>query len=381
MEAFKSLKDACIDKSLIKQGVDLIVVNEDGGTGTRSLAHGAMGPENFLSFVSLNFDPEKLSEASVWQFPILKQQTILLNSFKGLQKALCSALRDDPDMRGASAHDFSSVLTDILLGSSSDGGGSLQSTIGEFASISDKNVVNKLFTTTMKNLLKVTQNAVERGMPKSSSTMQDASEERKGSIIGSFLTEIILALKEANKKTRNRAYDILVQIGHASGDEEQGGKKEICTNSLTWLDHTKIFSQFGDEDSENSDTEIGSGRLTVSSEFSSNVFKLRSRPNRRALKISPEEFFDQLEDNPLDLLDPQRLSRHLGEKLKRDTSSNPDTDTRSHGGSLLSLNFQDHKKCRKMSDFGWAYTGKEYASKKEGGNLKEDKLGSYELAI
>lgn len=31
---------------------------------------------------------------------------------------------------------------------------------------------------------------------------------------------------QANKKTRNRAYDLLVKIGHACGDEAQGGKKE-----------------------------------------------------------------------------------------------------------------------------------------------------------
>lgn len=31
---------------------------------------------------------------------------------------------------------------------------------------------------------------------------------------------------QANKKTRNRAYDVLVQIGHAFGDEENGGGKE-----------------------------------------------------------------------------------------------------------------------------------------------------------
>lgn len=40
-----------------------------------------------------------------------------------------------------------------------------------------------------------------------------------------FLTEIILALKEANKKTRNRAYDILVEVAHAFGDEEKGGNR------------------------------------------------------------------------------------------------------------------------------------------------------------
>ncbi|CAN1232602.1 RRP12-like protein [Linum perenne] len=52
------------------------------------------------------------------------------------------------------------------------------------------------------------------------------SEQRRHNILTSFLTEIILALKEANKKTRNRAYDLLVQIGHAYGDEESGGKLE-----------------------------------------------------------------------------------------------------------------------------------------------------------
>ncbi|WJX12238.1 hypothetical protein P8452_02759 [Trifolium repens] len=40
-----------------------------------------------------------------------------------------------------------------------------------------------------------------------------------------FLTEIILALKEANKKTRNRAYEVLVEIAHAFGDEEKGGNR------------------------------------------------------------------------------------------------------------------------------------------------------------
>lgn len=31
---------------------------------------------------------------------------------------------------------------------------------------------------------------------------------------------------QANKKTRNRAYDILVEIGHAIGDEDRGGNRE-----------------------------------------------------------------------------------------------------------------------------------------------------------
>lgn len=31
---------------------------------------------------------------------------------------------------------------------------------------------------------------------------------------------------QANRKTRNRAYDILVEIAHAFGDEEKGGNRE-----------------------------------------------------------------------------------------------------------------------------------------------------------
>uniref|UniRef100_A0A7N0UJ95 RRP12-like protein n=1 Tax=Kalanchoe fedtschenkoi TaxID=63787 RepID=A0A7N0UJ95_KALFE len=52
------------------------------------------------------------------------------------------------------------------------------------------------------------------------------SEKIRPEVISSFLTEIILALKEANKKTRNRAYEMLVQIAHVYGDEDKGGKKE-----------------------------------------------------------------------------------------------------------------------------------------------------------
>ncbi|KAI9114053.1 hypothetical protein K1719_015304 [Acacia pycnantha] len=58
---------------------------------------------------------------------------------------------------------------------------------------------------------------------------KDNLEQKWREIISSFLTEIVLALKEANKKTRNRAYDILVEIGHALGDEEKGGNREnLC---------------------------------------------------------------------------------------------------------------------------------------------------------
>ncbi|KAI3950422.1 hypothetical protein MKW92_010667 [Papaver armeniacum] len=52
---------------------------------------------------------------------------------------------------------------------------------------------------------------------------KNASEQWRGDNIKSFLMEIILAVKE---KTRNMPDDLLVQIGHACGEEEQGGNKE-----------------------------------------------------------------------------------------------------------------------------------------------------------
>ncbi|KAK9275403.1 hypothetical protein L1049_022667 [Liquidambar formosana] len=407
-------------------------------------ALGAMGPQAFLSLLPLKLDVEDQSEANVWLFPILKQYTVgahlsfftksilgmvgpirqksrrlelegrifssrstdalvyslwsllpsfcnypldTAESFKDLEKALCSALHDVPDVRGiicsslqilihqnkrilegkndpsdillsiprqramahytsqvaddnlrvlrSSARELLSMLSGIFLQSTKDDGGCLQSTISEFASISDKEVVTRFFKTTMQKLLRATQEASKAERSGNSNSVQidnssngsspslvraqlldlavsllpglnakeidllfvaiepalrdvegliqkkaykvlsvilrngdgflsakledllklmievlpschfsakrhrldclyflivhvskDESEQRRHDIISSFLTEIILALKEANKKTRNRAYDILVQIGHACGDEEKGGKRE-----------------------------------------------------------------------------------------------------------------------------------------------------------
>ncbi|KAF8401126.1 hypothetical protein HHK36_014430 [Tetracentron sinense] len=656
-------------------------------------------------------------------------------SFKGLEEVLCSALHEEPDVCGiicsslqiliqqnkrlleedsnlsnneisipeqrarahytpqvagdnlstlrSSAKKFFSVLSGIFLKSPKDSGGYLQSTIGEFASISDRAVVKSFFRTTMQKLLTVTQKSVKAEQPRNSSSMQiddsanknlpllargqlldlavsllpgldakevdllfvaikpalqddqglvqkkaykilsiilrdrdvflstklddllelmievlpschfsakryrldclyflivhvskdAASEEMKSDNISSFLTEIILALKESNKKTRNRAYDILVQIGHAYRDEERGGKKEnlqqffnmvagglagesphmisaavkglarlayefsdlvsaaynvlpsaflllqrknreiikanlglvkvlvaksqaeglhthlrsMVEGLLKWQDntknhfkakvklllemlvqkcgldavkavmpeehmklltnirkikerkerkivsnseeesrslqskattsrlsrwnHTKIFSDFGNEETEDSDTEYMeaktvSGRWSKASSLSKGS-SLRSKQTRRASKSLPEDLFDQLEDDPLDLLDRQRTrsalrsSEHLkrkpesddepeidsegrlviheGERPKRETPSDPDSDARSQAGSRLSAKSSAKtQKRRKTSDSGWAYVGKEYASKKAGGDLKrKDKLEPY----
>lgn len=404
----------------------------------------ALGPETFLGLVPLNLEAESLSEASDWLFPILKQyivgarlsfftESILgmvglmkqksrklelqgrvsssrranglvyslwsllpsfcnypldtAESFKDLEKALCSALHEEPDTRGiicsslqiliqqnkrilgeksempdledgtagqravsrytpqvasdnlsalrSSARELLNVLSGVFLQSTKDDGGSLQSTIDEFASISDNGEVSRVFKTTMQKLLKVTQEAGKPENSRNSNSMRiddvsnegslsllrarlfdlavsllpglntkevdllyvsiklalqdvegliqkkaykvlsvilkkrdgflsskleelhnlmtevlpschfsakrhrldclyflvvhvckDGSEQKRRDIIISFLTEIVLALKETNKKTRNRAYEILVQIGHACGDEEKGGNRE-----------------------------------------------------------------------------------------------------------------------------------------------------------
>ncbi|KAK9073659.1 hypothetical protein SSX86_006253 [Deinandra increscens subsp. villosa] len=243
------------------------------------------------------------------------------------------------DVLRSSASEILSTLSGIFMKSTQDEGGSLQKTIGEFASIADKSVVSRLFTSTINKLLKVTQKvgniqntkgsssmeidnsseetslsltraklydlavallpglgtnevdvlylAVESALKDTESLIQkkaykvlstilehddsfisrkfeellklmfevmhschcsakrhrldclyfliahvskDKSEQMKREIVASFLTEIVLGLKESNKKTRNRAYEIIVQIGHACVDENKGGNKANLYN-------------------------------------------------------------------------------------------------------------------------------------------------------
>ncbi|XP_062220493.1 uncharacterized protein LOC133919935 [Phragmites australis] len=56
--------------------------------------------------------------------------------------------------------------------------------------------------------------------------LKDSSTVRKREIVSSFITEILLALKEANKKTRNRAYDLLIEIARACEDAGNDERKE-----------------------------------------------------------------------------------------------------------------------------------------------------------
>lgn len=127
---------------------------------------------------------------------------------------------------------------------------------------------------------------------------------------------------------------------------------------------------------------------------------------RKSDKSLPEDLFDQLEDEPLDLLDRSktRLALRSSESLKRkqesddepeidsegrliirergrvkkDKPSDPDSDARSEAGTYVSDSSRKAQKRRKTTETGWAFTGNEYASKKAGGDLKrKDKLEPY----
>ncbi|CAM8986557.1 unnamed protein product [Rhodiola kirilowii] len=398
--------------------------------------------------------------------------------------------------------------------------------------------------------------------------LKSNSEQPIPDIINSFLTEIILALKEANKKTRNRAYDILVQLAHVYGDEDNGGEKEkllqffymvaghmvgetprmksaavkglarltyefsdlvstayrvlpsvylllqgenkeivnailgllkvliakssadglhthlkrmvqsllnnckqfkakiklliemlvkkcgidavkavmpeehmkllanirnlkerkerkmaagseesqshmskATTSRLSRWNHTRIFSDFDDE-TEGSDGEYGdawaysSRQNKASSPFDPNAPSLRSKRLNKAAKRLPEDLFDQLDDEPLDLLDRQKIRSSLrgNDTLKRKCESDDEfeldaegrllinegrktnnkkfsgdgTDTRIRATRAHSASCHKLTKRRKTSDSSKSYVGREYASKKAGGDLKKkDKLEPY----
>lgn len=125
---------------------------------------------------------------------------------------------------------------------------------------------------------------------------------------------------------------------------------------------------------------------------------------RRLVKSLPEDLSDQLEDDPLDLLDKKktRSALHFIEKFK--DKIEPDTDIEVDSEGRLVVLDENHKskktesifsddetetrsqtsnysystdkssmkrqKKRKTSDSGWAYTGKEYTSRKASGDLK-----------
>ncbi|KAJ4827707.1 hypothetical protein Tsubulata_029798 [Turnera subulata] len=199
---------------------------------------------------------------------------------------------------------------------------------------------------------------------------------------------------------------------HATNSMEAKSQLSRATTSrLSRWNHTKIFSDFGDEETEDSDgdsmdTRTVSGRKSKAfSRLKSKASTLRSKRNRSG-KSLPEDLYDQMDDEPLDLLDRRktrsalRSSEHLKRKQDSDDEPeidsegrlviseggkakkarpHPDPDTRSESGSLVSMSSsRKAQKRRKTSESGWAYTGSEYSSKKAGGDVtRKDKLEPY----
>ncbi|XP_057468052.1 LOW QUALITY PROTEIN: uncharacterized protein LOC130757308 [Actinidia eriantha] len=199
----------------------------------------------------------------------------------------------------------------------------------------------------------------------------------------------------------------------ANSEESKSHQSKATTSRLSRWNHTKIFSDFSDEetvsDAENKNVKTVSGRWSKASTLlTSKATSFRSKRTRKAAKSLPEDLFDKLEDEPLDLLDRQKtrsalrsseylkrkpdsddepeidsegrlIIREGGKKQKREMSPDPDSDGRSRAGSYVSYkSSQKVQKRRKTSETGWAYMGSEYASKKASGDVKrKGKLEPY----
>ncbi|KAF5945743.1 hypothetical protein HYC85_015971 [Camellia sinensis] len=195
----------------------------------------------------------------------------------------------------------------------------------------------------------------------------------------------------------------------ANSEESKSHQSKATTSRLSRWNHTKIFSDFGDEETDSNPETVSGRRSKASALLTSEASSLRSKRTRKAVKSLPEDLFDQFEDEPLDLLDRQKTrsslqsSEHLKRKAdlddepeidsegrlvirlggkedeqKREMSPDPESDGRSQAGRHVSMNSQRGQKRRKTSDTGWSYMGSEYASKKARGDVKrKGKLEPY----
>ncbi|KAK4355750.1 hypothetical protein RND71_024721 [Anisodus tanguticus] len=199
----------------------------------------------------------------------------------------------------------------------------------------------------------------------------------------------------------------------SNSEESISRMTKATTSRLSRWNHTKIFSEFDDGESENSDAEYMDAKTTAGHRSKATLVSdskaslLRSKKTRKAAKSLQEDLFDQLDDEPLDLLDQKktrsalrasgnlkrkpesddeaeidsegRLIIHEGDqKQKRVKPPTDDLDARSKAGSHFSDSSKKTLKRRKTADSGWAHTGTEYTSKKAGGDVKrKDKLEPY----
>ncbi|KAG6501722.1 RRP12-like protein [Zingiber officinale] len=200
---------------------------------------------------------------------------------------------------------------------------------------------------------------------------------------------------------------------NSEADDESLVSRTTMSRHSKW-NHTRIFSDFGDEDSDDHAGEQAMtktiGRQTKASRPGTGISSVRSSRKRSTVKSLPEDLLDQSDGDPLDLLDCEKTRSALrsSNQLKRKQSSiempefdadgrliihedgykpkkdrvvsNDEAATRSRtdARSLPASSSKSQKKRQKTSDSGWAYTGNEYTSKKAGGDFKKkDKLEPY----
>nr|GLL17907.1 RRP12-like protein [Ipomoea trifida] len=194
-----------------------------------------------------------------------------------------------------------------------------------------------------------------------------------------------------------------------SSEESKSRMSKATTSRLSRWNHTKVFSDFGDDESEDSEAECMDTKTISGRQSRADAHSLRSKKTRKSSRSLQEDLFDQLDDEPLDLLDQQKtrlalrssgnnkrkaesddemeidaeghlIIREEDGKPKRKKSLDSEADVRSEAGSRSSMNSRktQTQKRRKTSDAGWAYTGNEYSSKKASGDVKrKGKLEPY----
>ncbi|GLJ21439.1 hypothetical protein SUGI_0394870 [Cryptomeria japonica] len=223
------------------------------------------------------------------------------------------------------------------------------------------------------------------------------------------------------RKTKERKEKKKSSSSQHGEDETKSLHSRASTCRRSKWNHTDVFSEFGDEDNDDSceDMDCRTTEFGVKSSIpKSKSSTLRSRNIRKSNKRLPEDCMDILENEPLDLLDKQKTramlkvgkrmdqrfdsddepvlapdgrlvisEEELGHSRKRrakDDELGEDTD----GGSQFSRQSKSQttsasmsksrEKRRKTSASGWAYTGNEYKSKKASGDIKkEGKLEPY----
>ncbi|KAF3600811.1 hypothetical protein F2Q69_00033465 [Brassica cretica] len=148
--------------------------------------------------------------------------------------------------------------------------------------------------------------------------------------------------------------------------------KETSSKASRWND-TKIFSDFAGEDEDSDGDYMDGDRSKAPSVLKSKASK--KHPRQSALRSSELGKRKADSDQEAEVDAEGRIIIYEGERAKRKEISDADSDAKSR----FSINSsRKNQKRLKTSESGYAYTGKEYASKKASGDLKrKDKLEPY----